>query len=410
MKTKLLALATTVVLAAFVAAPALADNNPGKIDPSQTATTPLELTKVWAAQQAAPPPAESATIADRLAWERGQEMLDKPGASTAELSREWLENNGLDGDVIPEGLSAYQYEILSNARELAGLPPLFTTMDDFSKWMVDHSSGSSATAQKDGAPVTSGGGDSTSSSGGSGTTDGTSLGDRAPDPTERHDPDPSPGGSGSSGSSGSSGNGSDDSQKYHVEDRQNEQTTAEGTKTVTQNADGGRTEVETKTNEDGTTSTTKTTYDKDGNVVDEQSHSSSTDAAGGTTTVDECKDDCLTTPEQDNTVYFAGPLGMSVGQFVTLHQQREQPSNVDDGSGGDAGPVDFTKLPYYGKVDPSPESDGRGVVLRGGVTMTFTITRPLNSAGPEFGPDGPQNTDTSGGLGPQGNGPISLQP
>jgi hypothetical protein len=383
----LVTLLIVVAVGAVSTSPAFADDGTATIDTSQKIDA-LELTKLWALEHPAPPPSETATIADRLAFERAQDMLDRPSALPAELSLEWLKSHGLDGNTLPDGLSVFELESIENARELAGLPPLFENSDDVAKWAEEHPGGKDGSKQDPSATST---GDS------SGGSHGADPADHAPDHPDR---------SGTGGDSTGTSSGDTKSQTYHVEVRQDGKTVAEGTKTVTE-TDTGRTEVTTTTDNDGNTTTTTDTYDKDGNLT---SSESTTTEAGGDTTTDECTDNCYTTPDQDTTVYFAGPAGPDKS-LVTLHQQLEHPSNVDDGTGGDAGPVDPTRTPYYGKVDPSPENDTTGVVMLGGNPGGSTVVNHFNAAGPEFGPDGPQTTDTSGPLDPnQGNGPISIKP
>src|SRR5438105_1546477 len=127
----------------------------------------LELVKDWAVTHQAAPPAENGTILDRLAWERSKEVVGETGALPADLSAEWLKTHNLDGDGIPEGWSAWQLELLDNARKLAGLPAHFENSNDLTKWLNQHPP-SKSTSTSGGSAATSGGGSgsSTTSAGG----------------------------------------------------------------------------------------------------------------------------------------------------------------------------------------------------------------------------------------------------
>jgi hypothetical protein len=219
------------------------------------------------------------------------------------------------------------------------------------------------------------------------------------------------GGSGSSGSSGSSG----DPERYHVTITQGGTVVGEGTKTVTHDENEGKTSVTEITYTDGSTEKTTTVTDADGNVVSETIETTNTDGTQTTTEcTTECPDDGLTSPEQDDQTPAVADL--SVLERPNGHQMREHTTNNPEGTdvGTDVTGDGLPELsPWHldGKIDPPP--DGDQAIL----AATPVISR-FKGAGPEFGPDGPQQPETGqdvplqsgGGNGPIENPQVSFHP
>jgi hypothetical protein len=241
---------------------------------------------------------------------------------------------------------------------------------------------------------------SDSSSAGSGGSDAKPDDERgeAPgrEPSETH-----PHGGSGSGSSESGG----ETERYHVTIKEGGTVVGEGTKTVTPDDKGGQTTVTEISYRDGSKEKTTTVEDENGNVVSETIETTSAEGTTSTTEcTGECPDDEMTNPEQDDQTPAFDDL--SALERPTGHQMREHPTNNPEDTGG-GGDVDGDGKPELepghldGKIDPQPDSEV--AILTG-----TPVVNHFNGAGPEFGPDGPQQPETGGDVPLQngGNGPI----
>jgi hypothetical protein len=335
---------------------------------------------------------ESSPLAERLAkvWEeKGRDAaIDKLAveAKTGKLKPaiDLARTLGLAG-LDPETSPLVQYlEDLAKGKP-ATRPPYATHTKTATTGSGFGGSSSDKTAGSGGTPEATGGGDEGRS------------GDAFPETRTAGS------GSSGSGSSGSAGT----SESWHVTQTVGGEKTAEGTKTVTHNDDGTTTTTTVMTYTDGTTETTTTVTDSDGNVVTETTES--TDSS--TTTTEACDDDCdeLTTPEQDEqrgTTSLTEEDMLSI--VFTWKQMLEHPiNNPEDTPGGvdidGDGKPDLAPSHLDGHVDPAPDADELAVATQAPASHFF------GTAGPEFGPDGPQEP----AIGPDaprdngGTGPIS---
>jgi hypothetical protein len=211
-------------------------------------------------------------------------------------------------------------------------------------------------------------------------------------------------------SSGGSSSGGDGSRVVTSEEWTNSDGSKE-TATATKNADGTMTYVYTRTDADGSTTTRTVVEDDDGNVVSDETETT----AAPDEEEDEDEEEYCAETQDTCGVSSAGSTGLLFfgegGDLAPSHgEQISHPMN-DPTSGGGPGDVDGDGDPELvtarlsGVTDPSPEG---GTLTDAGGSGSPAPLGP--HAGPEYGPDGPNTVDTSGGPQNPGNGPISLHP
>ena len=248
----------------------------------------------------------------------------------------------------------------------------------------------------------SGGGSSSESTGSGSGSASTSGGGAGRDPAELPE-------AGAHHGSGGSSSGGDGSREVTSESWTNSDGSKE-TATATKNADGTMTYVYTRENTDGSTTTRTVVEDENGDVVSDE-----TETTPAPEDDDDDDDEYCAETQETCGVSSSGATGLlffgeggpapSAGGAQISH-----PMN-DPTSGGGPGDIDGDGDPELhpgrlsGVTDPSPE--GGTLTEAGG---SGNPSPPGDHAGPEFGPEGPNTVDTSGGPQDPGNGPISLHP